>query len=370
MQVAAVWSCNRVIAETIASLPGAMFERDSSGNLNRTDHELGEILMASPNADQTGPEFFESKVLNQGLNGNGYSIIDRRGNGEVSSLTPVIASQMRPYRKDGKGPIRYKLNDRGKEEELPQEKVWHWKTFSQDGCVGLSPIGNARETMGLAMAQQEVAGRLFANGMHSSIIVQGKDWIPDDQRAAVHAKIKELYQGLKNAGEPMILEGGMTAEKGIMPFVDAQFVQLLQMGSRQICGVYRVPPHMIGDLERATFSNIEQQSLEYVMYTILPYLRRIEASITKWLLRPGERTRFVFRFNFEGLLRADSSARASLYSIMLQNGVLTRNEVRALENRNRLEIDGMDEPTVQQNMALIEQLSALLAAKQNPERAA
>lgn len=369
MQVASVWSCNRVISETIASLPGAMFERDSSGNLNRIDHDLGEILTISPNADQTGPEFLESKLLNQGLNGNGYSLIERRGNGEVSSLTPVESTKMRPYRKEN-GPIRYKLTDRGKEEELPQEKVWHWKTFSRDGCVGLSPIGNARETMGLAMAQQEVAGKLFANGLHTSVFIHVPEWIKDEKREAVHAKIKKMYQGLQNAGDPFILEGGMTAEKGIMPFVDAQFVQLLGLGTDQICGVYRVPPHMIGKLDRATFSNIEQQSLEFVMYTILPYLRRIEASVSKWLLRPGERSKLVFRFNFEGLLRADSAARASLYSIMLQNGVLTRNEVRALENRNRLEVDGMDDPTVQQNMALIEQLSALIANKTTPLKVA
>lgn len=362
MQVASVWSCNRVIAETVASLPGAMFERDEQGNLNRIEHDLGEILTISPNADQTGPEFFESKMLNQGLNGNGYSLIDRRGSGSVSSLTPVEAGKIRPYRKDG-GPIRYKLTDRGREEELPQEKVWHWKTFSRDGCLGLSPIGNARETMGLAMAQQEVAGKLFANGLHSSMIVTFPEWIPDAKRQLAYAKIKQLNAGLQNAGDPFIVEGNAKVEKGIMPFVDAQFVQLMGLGTDQICGVYRVPPHMIGKLDRATFSNIEQQSLEFVMYTILPYLKRIEASVSKWLLKPGERSRIVFRFNFEGLLRADSAARAALYSIMLQNGVLTRNEVRALENRNRLEVDGMDDPTVQQNMALIEQLSALIANK-------
>lgn len=367
MRVTAVWACNRVLAETVASLPGGIFERDSEGNMKKIDHELGEVLLESPNGDQTSPEYFEAKMTNQGLRGNAYSIVDRGARDRINSLTPVEACNTEVKRLDS-GALQYRVNDRGRWETYPQEKIWHWKTFSRDGVVGLSPIGYARETMGLSMAQAEVAGKLYANGLHSSMTITVPEWIKDDKRAAVHLKLQQMYQGLANAGTPLILEGGMKADKAIMPFVDAQFAELMGMGVDDICRLYRVPPHMIAKLDRATFSNIEQQSLDFVMYTILPYLRRIEHSVSKWLIKPSERKRIFFRFNFEGLLRADSTARAGLYSILLQNGVLTRNEVRALENRNRLESDGMDEPTVQSNMALLEQLSQLVTSRNQPPR--
>ena len=361
MRVTAVWACNRVLAETVASLPGGMFERDSAGNMRKIDHDLGEILLDSPNGDQTSPEYFEAKMTNQGLRGNAYSIVDRGARDRVNSLTPVEACNVEVKRLES-GALQYRVNDRGRWETYPQDRIWHWKTFSRDGVVGLSPIGYARETMGLSMAQQEVAGKLYANGLHSSLMITFPDWIPDNKRQAAYERIRKESSGLVNAGLPFIMEGNAKVEKGIMPFVDAQFAQLMGLGVDDICRLYRVPPHMIAKLDRATFSNIEQQSLDFVMYTILPYLRRIEHSVSKWLIRPADRKKIFFRFNFEGLLRADSAARAGLYSTLLQNSVLTPNEVRALENRPKSDEPGMDSFRVQSNMISVEDLKMVADA--------
>lgn len=365
MGVSTARACTRVLAETNASLPVALFEYDAKRNANWvSDHPLAELLV-SPNADQTWVEYIETLTTNLCLRGNAYSVIERTGAGRLTSLNPrescIVEAKL-----DKSGRIFYEINENGDTRKYEQSRIWHVKTFSRNGLTGLSPIGDARETLGLAMAQQEVAGKLFANGLHSSVTISVPEWIPDDKRQRVMEKLKQNYQGLKNAGEPFILEGGMKSAPGIMPFVDAQFVQLLGLGVDEICRLYRVPPHMVAKLDRATFSNIEQQSLDFVMYTILPYLRRFEQSMGKWLLDAKDRKRLFVRFNFEGLLRADSAGRAQLYSIMLQNGVLTRNEVRALENRNQLDIAEMDQPTVQSNMALLDQLAAVMAAQQKP----
>lgn len=364
--VPTVFACARVLAETIASLPWGLFERDDQGNAERVeDHPLADLLL-SPNMDQTSVEFREAFMTNLALRGNGYNVIERAGS-RLTALKPLPASAVEP-KQEKSGRIYYEANENGDTRKYERERMWHLKIFSVNGYVGLSPIGYARESMGLSLAQQEVAGKLFANGMHSSMIITAPDWIPNDKRALAREKLRQEYQGLQNAGDPMLLEGGMKAEKGIMPFVDAQFVQLMGMGVDEICRIYRVPPHMVAKLDHATFSNIEQQSLDFVIHTILPYIRRIEDSMSKWLLDAKDRRRLFVRFNVEGLLRADSAARAALYSIMLQNGVLSRNEVRALENRNQVAAEGMDDYTVQSNMALIDQIATLVAQKQQPQQ--
>ena len=365
LQVSAVWGCVRILAETIGCLPWALYERDAKGNAQRVDdHPLAELLV-SPNADQTGVEFREATITNLGLRGNGYSVIDRTGSGRLVSLNPREACHVNT-KQEKSGRIYHEVNENGDTRKYEQDRVWHLKTFSRNGITGLSPIGYARETMGFAMGLEEFGSKIFANGLLSGSVIEFPSWIPDDKRLMVEEKLQRMSTGWAHAGKPFLAEGGMKVSQGMLPPEDAQFLELRSFGVDEICRIYRVPPHMVAKLDRATFSNIEQQSLDFVMYTILPYLTRIEQSMSKWLLDAKDRKRLFVRFNFEGLLRADSAARASLYSIMLQNGVLTRNEVRALENRNRLEVEGMDEPTVQSNMALLDQLAVLVAAKGQP----
>ena len=365
MRVTTAFACVRTLAETGGQVTVAVYERQKNGNAEKVDHPLAEILVGRPNADMTSLEFRETMITNLAGRGNGYALIERGGAGNVSSLYPWRSSKVEPRRKET-GEIVYRVNDRGRWQTLPADQVWHWKGFSWDGLMGLSPIGCAREALGLALAGEEFNAKLFSNGLMSSAVLSIPQWLRPDQRKEAEEKLAKMQQGLANAGKPLLLEGGMTMEDGVFTPEDAQFLQLRQLQIPELCRIWRIPPHMIASLERATNNNIEQLSQEFVTYTMMPYFRRIEERAQQ-LFKPGDRSRFFVRFNVESLLRADSQARASLYSILLQNGVYSRNEVRALENRNRVDEEGMDDYTVQSNMALLQLLGALNAASSPPK---
>lgn len=362
MRITTAFACVRVIAETVGSVTPQVFERQANGNALKVDHDVAELLTERPNSDMDGLEYLEAKTTNLAARGNGYSLLERNGAGRASSIYPVPSSRWRVERKND-GRIVYHVNDRGRWLDLPPEKVWHWKGFGYDGITGLSPIECARQAMGLALAGEEANARLFRNGMHSSAVVKVPQWLKPDQRKLAEEKLAAMHQGLLNYGKPYLLEGGMELGEGVFSPEDAQFLQLRKMQIPELCRIWRISPHMIADLERATNNNIEQLSLEFVMYTMLPYFRRIETKAQE-LFKPSERERFFVRFNVESLLRADSQARAQLYTILLQNGVYSRNEVRALENRNRVDAPGMDDYTVQSNMALLQLLEAINKGQQ------
>lgn len=367
MQVSAVWACIKILAESVGMLPLAVYERQKNGNAEKVDHPLSEILVDSPNGDMTTVEFREAGQVNLGLQGNGYNLVERRGDGNVLSLYPLPAITVVPERNRQTYEIQYRVLERGKWETYPREKIWHLRGFGFNGLIGYSPIGMMRQAMGLSLASEEFGARVFAQGAHTSGVVKIPQWLKDDQRAAAQKNLQDVYAGLENAHKLMLLEGGMEfdANAGMIPPQELQLLELRKFQVHEICRLYRVPPHMVADLERATFSNIEQMSLEFVMFTLLPWLRRWEASADRWLLKPGDRTRFFVRFNFEGLLRADSQARAEYLTKMVANGLMSRNEARAKENLNRSTEAGMDDFTVQSNMVSVDDLSKLVAKMQS-----
>ena len=369
MGIAAAWSCMRILAETIGSIPWAIFERDSKGNARQVDHPLTDVLVGSPNADMTSTEFREAEVLNLCGGGNAYAWIDRLGE-RVTSLYPIRSRNCEPMRKAGSntrldltdGEVFYRINDRGRTEDHPRDKVWHVKGFGWDGLKGLSPIAAAREAMGGALISEEFGNRFFSQGAMPSGVVSIPNSLSDDQRKIARENLTQMVGGMGNAHKMALFEGGMKPEPwGDMPLEEMQFLVLRQFSVIEICRFYRIPPHMVADLSRATFSNIEHLSQEFVTFTLMPYLTRFEASCAKWLLKPAERARYFLRFNVEGLLRADSKGRSEFYASALQNGWMSRNEVRAKENLN--EVEGLDEYTVQANMTLLDQIRKLLEAQ-------
>jgi HK97 family phage portal protein len=367
MQVTAFFACVRLLAETMGAMPSAVYRKEKSGNSTAVDdHPLAEVLIHQPNADMNGVERREASTTNLATRGNAFDLIERRGDGNVFSLYPVPAARMQVKRDASTAwETKYGLSDRGKVEWYPADKIWHRKGFSFNGLVGLSPIQCAREAIGLALAGEEFNARLFGQGLMPSARISIPQWLTDEQRLVANKKLLEMHAGLVNLNKPLLLEGGMKVEDGLMTPDDAQFLQLRQFTVIEICRMLGVKPHMIAALERATDNNIEKLSLEFVMYTMLPHMRRDEAAARK-LFKPGDRANFFYRYNADGLLRADSQARANLYSILLQNGVFSRNEVRALENRNEVDDPAMSSYTVQSNMTMIDQLAALVAARINP----
>jgi HK97 family phage portal protein len=357
MQVSAAWSCMRILSETIGSLPWHVYEDDGTGNSRKvTDHAVAEVLTRSPNLNMTSVEYREAAVLNLCQAGNGYSFKETRDNGDLVALTPIESCNVQPEQKQS-GEVVYKVMDRGKWEVYPQEKIWHVKGFGRNGLVGLSPLGAAREAIGTALATEEFGAKFFSQGGMPSGTLTFPGWLNADQRVIARENMNQMLGGLGNAHKFAMFEGGMKPEPwGNMPLEDMQFILTRKFSIQEICRFYRIPPHMVADLDRATFSNIEHMSQEFVMFTLMPYFTRFEASATKWLFKPADRQKFFLRFNYEGLLRADSAARATFYNNLLQNGVMTRNEVRAKENLPRSKEENMDSFTVQLNMTPIEKL--------------
>lgn len=366
MQVTAFFACVRLLAETMGAMPSKIYEIQKDGNSEPVDHDLGAVLIEQPNADMNGTEFREASTANLTARGNAYSLIERRKDFGLISLYPIPSAQVQVKRNASTDwEVRYGFNDRGKFDWYPADKIWHRRIFSFGGLVGLSPLQCARETIGLALAGEEFNARLFGQGLMPSAKVSIPQWLTDEQRIVANKKLLEMHAGLVNMNKPMLLEGGMKVEDGLLTPDDAQFLQLRQLTVVELCRLLGVKPHMIAALERATDNNIERLSQEFVTFSMLPHMNRDEKAARK-LFKPADRGRFFYRYNFEGLLRADSAARAALYSILLQNGVSSRNEVRAKENWNRVDDPAMDQYTVQTNLAFIDQLAAMVAARMNP----
>jgi HK97 family phage portal protein len=364
MSITAVWACVRIIAETLGSLPVHVMRTEPSGNaVIASDLNVGDVFINSPNADMTSQEYREALALSMCLDGNAYSLIERNRTG-VISLIPLEPSKVTVTRAGKYEPRIYRVSDGAGYTDYDQAQIWHIPAFGFNGLVGLSPIGLMRQAIGLAMAAEESGARFYGQGMRMGTVVEIPEWLETDKREHAIKKLMEQYAGLANAHKPFILEGGMKHVNVTMPLDDAQFIATRRFQIAEICRIYRMPLHMVQEMEGSTNNNIEWQGQSLATHTLMPYFTRIEQSFNKWLLTPADRAKGYFlRFNFEGLLRADTAARGEFYARMLQNGVYSRNEVRALENRSR--VDGLDDYTVQTNLTPAALLSALAEAQIN-----
>lgn len=332
MRVATVFACVRVLAESVGQLPLHLYERRDREQRKATEHPLYSVLRIAPNSYQTPQEFLEWLVACLALRGNAYAQIIRV-RGRVAELFPLHPAAVTPELRDGE--VRYRVQlDGGGAEVMAASDVLHVKLLPLDGLVGASPIRYAREAIGLAMATEEHGSRLFSNGARPGGVLEHPGKLSDAAYRRLKESWEERHQGVSNAHRVAILEEGAKWQSIGMSSEDAQFLETRKYQRSEICGIFRVPPHLIGDLERATFSNIEHQGLDFVVHALMPYLTRIEQRIRIQLLRPEERTRYFAKFNVAGLLRGDMAARASFYSQMLQNGALSPNEIRELEDMN------------------------------------
>ncbi len=354
LQTSAVYACVKILAETVASLPLHLF-RKSKDNKSETaeQHPLFSCLYDTPNEETTSFEFRETMMTSLLLWGNAYARKIRR-NGHVTELWYLKPNLMTVERDSYTGKIKYTYTDdiSNKTIVYRPDQIFHIKGLSLDGVIGMSPIAQAREAVGLSLATEEYGAKFFGNGARPGGVLEHPGILKDPKK--LRESWNQVYQGTRNSHKVAVLEEGMKYHTiGIAP-EDAQFLETRKYQVNEICRIFRVPPHLIGDLERATFSNIEHQSIEFVQHTIRPWLVRWEQEISRSLLDERERLIYFAKFNVDGLLRGDYKSRMEGYAIGRQNGWLSANDIRRLEDLPPIpEEQGGDEYLVNGNMTTV-----------------
>ncbi|WP_223484723.1 phage portal protein [Stenotrophomonas indicatrix] len=332
LKLSAAWSCVRLISETIATLPLSMYEKTSSGKRVASHHPLHFILHDQPNSETTAAVHWEAKVAAMLLRGNGRCEKLMIG-GKLVGLVFLHPDRLTWFKRNGLKVWRYTEED-GLQREIPNDRIWTIPGFSLDGKEGVSVIAYGAEVFGAAIGADSAANSTFARGLMPTTAITYPGTLKPDQRNDARTSL-EAISGAVNAGRPVILEAGSEIKTiGINP-ADAQLLESRAFSVEEICRWFRVPPFMVGHSEKSTSwgTGIEQQMIGFLTFTLGPWLRRIEQAISKDLLTPAERQRYYPKFAVEGLLRADSAGRASFYAAMVNNGILTRDEVRELEDR-------------------------------------
>ena len=343
MQTTAVYACVRILAEAIAGLPLHVYRYRSDGGKERIPfHPLYHLLHDEPNPEMTSFVFRETLMSHLLLWGNAYAQIVRNGRGEAIALYPLLPSKMEVNRTQN-GELVYKyyrdvdesgINPKGGYVTLRKDEVLHFPGLGFDGLIGYSPIAMAKNAIGMSLATEEYGAAFFANGANPGGVLEHPGVIKDIQR--VKDSWNSAYQGSGNAHKVAVLEEGMKFQAIGIPPEQAQFLETRKFQINEIARIFRVPPHMVGDLEKSSFSNIEQQSLEFVKYTLDPWVVRWEQSLQQVLILPSEKTALFIKFNLDGLLRGDYQSRMTGYSVGRQNGWMSANDIRELENMNRI----------------------------------
>ena len=339
MQMSAVYACVRILTESIASLPLHFYQyNDAGGKEKAVNHPLYWLLHDEPNPEMSSFSFRETLMTHLLLWGNAYAQIIRNGRGEVIALYPLMPDRMTVDR-DARSRIYYEYtrsdsdaNILGKKSSviLSPEDVFHIPGLGFDGLVGYSPIAMAKQAIGMGLACDEYGAAFYQNGAQPGGVLEHPNVVKDPKR--VRESWNAIYQGSRNAHRIAVLEEGMTYKPITISPEQAQFLETRKFQIDEIARIFRVPPHMIGDLEKSSFSNIEQQSLEFVKYTLAPWISRWEQAIQRSLLLMSERTRYFARFNVEGLLRGDYQSRMNGYAVARQNGWMSANDIRELES--------------------------------------
>ena len=342
MQTTAVYACVRILSEAIAGLPLHLYKYNADGGKERVaDHPLYSLLHDEPNPEMTSFVFRETLMAHLLLWGNAYAQIIRDGNGRVLALYPLLPNKTEVNRA-ATGELVYTYHIDTQEHPmyqngtvtLRQDEVLHIPGLGFDGLVGYSPIAMAKNAVGMAIATEEYGASFFANGANPGGVLEHPGVIKDIQR--VKDSWNAAYQGSGNAHKIAVLEEGMKFQAIGIPPEAAQFLQTRKFQLNEIARIFRVPPHMVGDLEKSSFSNIEQQSLEFVKFTLDPWVVRWEQSLRRSLILPSEKTKLFIKFNVDGLLRGDYQSRMTGYSTARQNGWMSANDIRELEDMNRI----------------------------------
>jgi len=333
MQTTAVYACVKILAETIASLPLHTYKYTASGKEKAIGHQLYYLLHDEPNPEMTSFVFRETLMSHLLLWGNAYAQVIRDGRGKVLALYPLLPDRMTVNRAST-GQLYYEYRKDTGYTLLSSEEVLHIPGLGFDGLIGYSPIAMAKNAIGMAIATEEYGAKFFSNGASPGGVLEHPGVVKDPAR--IRESWNAVYQGSGNAHRVAVLEEGMKFQPISISPEQAQFLETRKFQINEIARIFRIPPHMIGDLEKSSFSNIEQQSLEFVKYTLDPWVVRWEQAMQRALLSPAEKREFFIKFNVDGLLRGDYQSRMSGYAVGRQNGWMSANDIRELENLNRI----------------------------------
>lgn len=354
IQLSAVWACVRLLSESISTLPLKIYVRQPDGSRKAaTDHPAYSILCRRPNSEMTPSRFMLMVVASICLRGNAF-IEKKFIANRLVSLVPLLPQNM-VVKRLTTGALEYKYTENGNERVIPVKNIMHIRGFGLDGVCGMMPMKTGRDVIGSAMAVEESAAKIFEQGLQSSGFLSSDKALDDTQREKLR-RYMAAFTGSKNAGKIMVLEGGLTYQGVTMNPEDAQMLESRAFSIEEICRWFRVPPFMVGHTTKQSSwaSSLEGMNLQFLTHTLRPLLVNIEQEIGRCLLDSDDE---VFaEFSVEGLLRADSAGRAAYYTSALQNGWMSRNDVRRLENMPPIE--GGDIYTVQLNLTQLKNLES------------
>jgi len=344
MQIATVYACVRLLAESVAQLPLHLYRYTDGGTGKEmaADHPLYPILHRQPNPEMTSFSWRETMMVHLLLWGNSYGQIIRDGKNGVVSVYPLLPENVEVDR-DDHGEIYYIYHaytdeapgEKNKDIIFRRDEVLHVPGLGFNGLVGFSPIAMMKNSLGTTLAVEKYGSSFFKNGAQPSGVLEHPGVLKNPEK--IRQNWSDVYGGANNAHKVAVLEEGMSYKAISLPPEDSQFLSTRQFGVEEICRIFRVPPHMVQDLQRATFNNIEHMSIEFVMHTLMPWLIRIEQAIIKDVLMDEEKDEFFPKFNVDGLMRGDYKSRMEGYAVAITNGIMSVNDVRKLENLDPLD---------------------------------
>ena len=333
MQLTAVFGCIRVLTESVGMLPCSLFEQKGNLKEKAVDHPVYSLLSTAPNDYMTAQEFWELLVVCLCLRGNFYAY-KNKALGKVTELLPLDPDSVEPKLDSQWNPV-YKVTFKdGSTDVLTQDDIWHVRILTLDGLVGLNPIAYARQAISLGLDTEEFGGNLFKNGAVGSGSLETDQQLSPEAFKRLKEDFQSRHQGMENMHKPFILEMGLKWKQITLKAEDTQFLATRKFQKDEICAIFRVPPHMIANLDKATFNNIEEMGRGFVNYSLMPYLTRIEQRINVGLLDKSDHGRFYAKFNAGALLRGDMKSRFESYGKGIQWGIYSPNDCRRLEDMN------------------------------------
>jgi HK97 family phage portal protein len=339
----AVFSCVRVLAETLASMPIKLYKSGKDGNRDVvTNHKIYKMLHVAPNIEMTSYQLKEVLMMQLCLSGNAFCMKLKNSVGDVIGLYPidsdsVVIDRNKNLPATDPNSLIYKIKSEGKEKSYTRDDIFHIAGLSLNGVDGLTPIGYMSQAIQLGMTYEEFGVNFYRNGANPSGILEHPSFPNEEARTAIKEDFGKRWAGLKNAGKPILLYEGMTYKPITVNQTDAQFLESRKFQIEDICRIYRVPLHLVQNLDRATNNNIEHQSLEFIMYTMLPWFSRFEAAFNQQLLSDSEvKQGYYTEFLTDALLRGDISSRYKAYAVARQWGWMSVNDIRKRENMNSI----------------------------------